>query len=100
MAGLPPTDDLYLPGVFRAKLWPGEDATLTLIVTAEELSTQVLSPALLTTSYKRCVAYQRNIIQPQRYFGEGGETAHSLRILPLTPAISPREQIAQPTPGT
>ena len=91
-AGLPPTDDLYLPGVIRAKLWPGDDSTLTIIVTAEELSAQLLSPTQLDNSYKRCVEYQRSVLQPQRYFGEGGETVHSLHVLPIatsSPSIAP-----------
>ena len=37
-AGRPAIDDLYLPGVIRAKLWAGEGTTLTLIATTEELS--------------------------------------------------------------
>jgi glycogen debranching enzyme len=36
-SGFAATDDLYLPGVFRAKLWPGDDSTVTIIVTTEEL---------------------------------------------------------------
>ncbi len=101
-AGLPPTDDLYLPGVIRTKLWPGEDATLTLIVTTEDLSTQVLSPGQLNAFYKRSVEYERSVLQPQpqRYFGEGGQTAHSLHILPITSAISSEERPNTSTPGT
>src|SRR5436309_12147245 len=34
-AGRAAVDDLYLPGVICAKLWPGEDATLTIVVTTE-----------------------------------------------------------------
>jgi glycogen debranching enzyme len=83
-AGLAATDDLYLPGVFRAKLWPGEDSSLTIIVTTEELSSQTFSTSKLNLSYKDAVEYQRGYVQPQRYFGEGGETAHTLPILPIT----------------
>src|SRR5713226_5452989 len=83
-AGLPSTDDLYLPGVIRARLWPGEDAALTIIVTAEELSTQTFSPGQLDLSYKRSVERQHNILRTQRYFGEGGETSQQLRVLPFT----------------
>ena len=90
-AGLPATDDLYLPGVIRTKLWPGEGATLTIIVTAEELSTQTFSPGQLDLSYKRSVERQRNILSTQRYFGEGGETSQQLRVLPFatTTALQP-----------
>ena len=77
------TDDLYLPGVFRARLWPGEDSSLTIIVTAEELSSQTFSTSRLTLSYRDEVEYQRSYLQPQRYFGEGGETAHTLPVLPI-----------------
>ena len=39
-AGRPAIDDLYLPGVIRAKLWPADDCVLTIVFTAEDLSTQ------------------------------------------------------------
>ena len=95
-AGLPATDDLYLPGVIRTKLWPGEDATLTIIVTAEELSTQTFSPGQLDLSYKRSVEHQRNILRTQRYFGEGGETSQQLRVLPFkTTDSSPADTYTQ-----
>lgn len=84
-AGRAPFDDLYLPGVIRAKLWPGEDSTLTIIVSAEELASysQVLTPAQCDRSYQRCVEEQHNILQPQRYFGEGGVTSQYDQMLPL-----------------
>jgi len=83
-AGLAATDDLYLPGVFRARLWPTEDAALTIIVTAEELSSQNFDANQLALSYKDAVENQRSYALPQRYFGEGGETVHSLPVLPIT----------------
>ncbi len=88
-AGRAAIDDLYLPGVIRARLWPGEDSTLTIIVSAEELSSssQVLSPGQCNLSYNRCVEEQRYILQPQRYFGEGGVTSQYGHLLPL-PASS------------
>ncbi len=91
-AGLPPTDDLYLPGVIRARLWPGEDATLTIIASAEELSEQVLSPGQLDLSYKRNVERQCNIVHLQHYFGEGGETVQQLPVLPITTGSEPYAQ--------
>lgn len=91
-AGLAAIDDLYLPGVFRAKLWPGEDSSLTIIVTTEELSSQTFSTSKLSLSYKDAVEYQRSYAQPQRYFGEGGETAHTLPILPITLASHSTEE--------
>jgi glycogen debranching enzyme len=86
-AGLPPTDDLYLPGVFRTKLWPDEDTTLTIIVTAEELSSQTFNPCQLDLSYKRSVERQHDLCT-QRYFGEGGETSQQLRVLPFAATSS------------
>jgi len=82
-AGLAAIDDLYLPGVFRTKLWAGEESTVTIIVTTEELSSQIFNTSQLTLSYKNAVEYQHTHEQPQRYFGEGGETLHSLPILPI-----------------
>ena len=46
--GKPALDDLYLPGVIRAKLWPTEDATLTIVASTESLETQTLRPKGLT----------------------------------------------------
>jgi len=83
-AGLAATDDLYLPGVFRTKLWPGEDSTVTIIVTSEELSSQIFNSSQLTHSYKYAVENQHAYEQPQRFFGEGGETIHTLPILPIS----------------
>lgn len=83
-AGRPPTDDLYLPGVFRAKLWPGEDVALTMIVTAEGLSSQAFGPGQIHLSYRRAVDYQHGLFQPHRYFGEGGATGQFLPVLPLS----------------
>jgi glycogen debranching enzyme len=89
-AGRPAVDDLYLPGVIKAKLWPGEDSVLTIIATAEELSSQTFNPAQLKLSYTRSVAAQKelvnSVLQPQRYFGEGGETTHFPQLLSLPPA--------------
>ena len=88
-AGRAAVDDLYLPGVIRAKLWPGEDVTLTIVVTTEEVSSQLLRPTQFDLSYQRSVAHQRNILQPERYFGEGGETSVSLQVLPLPSPVMP-----------
>ena len=88
-AGRDAVDDLYLPGVLRAKLWPAEDCVLTIVVTAEELSTQTFNLNQLNRSYTLAVESQRNLLQPQRYFGEGGETTQSLHILPLSTAPDP-----------
>ena len=83
-AGLAAIDDLYLPGVFRAKLWPGEDSTLTMIVTAEELSSLTFTDSQIALSRTRAIEYARSFLQPERYFGEGGETVQNFPVLPLT----------------
>src|SRR5258706_3314033 len=83
-AGLAAIDDLYLPGVIRAKLWPGEDSTLTIIVTAEELSSLTFNESQIAHSYTLAVEHARSFLQPQRYFGEGGETVQTLPVLPFT----------------
>lgn len=94
-AGRPPTDDLYLPGVIRATLWPDEEATLTIVVSAEELSSLLLRPNQINLSYTRAVEHQqsllRNTQQTQRFFGEWGEVAHANRFstLPLTVTPDP-----------
>lgn len=89
-AGRPAVDDLYLPGVIKAKLWPSEDSVLTIIVTAEELSSLTFSQDRLNLSFKRSIGEQNqlvnSILQPQRYFGEGGETSHYPQLLSLPPA--------------
>jgi glycogen debranching enzyme len=90
-AGLAAIDDLYLPGVFRAKLWPGVDSVVTIIATTEELSSQIFKTSQLSLSYTNAVEYQRSYRQSQRYFGEGGETVHSLPILPITDSSDPCE---------
>lgn len=89
-AGYPATDDLYLPGVIRATLWPDEDATLTIVASAEELS--ALRPDQIPLVYRKSVERQHfiveNALQPERFFGDGGEAAraHHLHVLPLSSA--------------
>ncbi|HLX56358.1 MAG TPA: glycogen debranching enzyme N-terminal domain-containing protein, partial [Ktedonobacteraceae bacterium] len=82
-AGRTANDDLYLPGVFRTRLWPGEDVSLTIIITAEELSRQTFSVKHLIHAYNEAVDYQRNILQTQRYFGEGGAAVYTHPTLPF-----------------
>ena len=77
------SDDLYLPGVFRAKLWPGDDIELTIIVTAEDLSLQSFNAHQLRRAYTEAVEGQRDSTQTQRYFGEGGVAARTHPVLPL-----------------
>lgn len=83
------TDALYLPGVIRAKLWPGEEATLTIIVSAEDVLPETFQPAQANFSYTRSIERQRQLYQhasqPQRFFGESGEAVQAdyIRTLPL-----------------
>src|SRR3984893_15539011 len=82
-AGRGANSDLYLPGVFRTKLWPGEDVTFTIIITAEDVSRLTFSANHLKRSYSEAVDYQRSLVQTQRYFGDGGVTSHMDSILPF-----------------
>lgn len=82
-AGRPSIDDLYLPGVIRATLWPDDEAALTVIVTAENIDSQSFTPGQINLSYRRSVERQHNLPYPQRYFGEGGVTSQPVRVLPL-----------------
>jgi glycogen debranching enzyme len=93
-AGRPAVDDLYLPGVFRARLWPGEEATLTVIATTEDPARLTLTPGYIALAYQRSLEYQRSLLQPQRYFGEGGETSyrlHALSLLPPDGTVDPQD---------
>ncbi|MBE3564239.1 MAG: glycogen debranching enzyme family protein [Thermogemmatispora sp.] len=91
-AGRPAVDDLYLPGVFRARLWPDEEATLTIVATTEDPALLTLTPNYLALAYRRSIEQQRALLQPQRYFGEGGETSHRLQVLPLTGTTNPQRE--------
>ncbi|MGH2480255.1 MAG: amylo-alpha-1,6-glucosidase, partial [Ktedonobacteraceae bacterium] len=86
-AGLPDNDDLYLPGVIRARLAP--DQTLTIIVTAEELMPDYFEPRRLNQLYEQALDYQRGLLAARSYFGEGGGTIQTLPVLPLTASIEP-----------
>ena len=82
-AGSSGSSDLYLPGVFRTTLWPGEDVTFTIIITAEDVSWLTFSAEHLKRAYAEAVDYQRSLLQTQRYFGDGGVTAHVHSVLPF-----------------
>ncbi len=82
-AGHEATSDLYLPGVFRTKLWPGEDVTFTIILTTEDVSWLTFNTRHLKRAYYEAVDERRAILQTQRYFGEGGATASLSSVLPL-----------------
>lgn len=82
-AGLPSTDDLYLPGVVRTRFWPDKDTTLTIIMTAEDPASQPQNQSQLHRSYEQALDYQRSRLQAQRYFGEGGGSVQTLPVLPF-----------------
>ena len=54
---------------------------LTIVVSTEELATQILRPKQLVHSYLRSVGEQKQLLAdaatPQRYFGEGREAARA-----------------------
>lgn len=82
-AGREATSDLFLPGVIRTTLWPGEDVTFTVILTAEDVSRLTFNTNHLRRAYYEAVDERRDILQTQRYFGEGGVTASLSSVLPL-----------------
>lgn len=94
VTGRPAHDDLYLPGVIRATLWPDDDATLTIIVSAEDIASLPLRPQQLQHSYQRSIEGQRQLFSSSmtqhRYFGDGGEAARTQRlsVLPLSTTSS------------
>lgn len=87
-AGRPCVDDLYLPGVIRATLWPDDEAALTVIITTEDIDSQSFTLGQINLSYRRSAEQQHNLPYPQRYFGEGGVASQPVRVLPL--AVSSR----------
>lgn len=87
-AGLPATDDLYLPGVIRANLWPDQNSALTIIITAEELTSLPSTRKQINQAYEQALDYQRNCLQAQSYFGEGGSSVQTFPVLPFTAASS------------
>ncbi|MGH2509342.1 MAG: glycogen debranching enzyme N-terminal domain-containing protein, partial [Ktedonobacteraceae bacterium] len=87
-AGLPSTDDLYLPGVIRARLSPNQ--ALTIIVTAEEPMPQFFEPRHINQCYEQALNHQRSLLAAQSYFGEGGGTIQTLPVLPLTTSAQTR----------
>lgn len=82
-AGRADTNDLYLPGVFRTRLWPGDEAECTIIITAEDVSWQTFDTRQMKRAYAEAMEYQRGVSQEQHYFGEGGVASRSHPVLPL-----------------
>lgn len=83
-AGCPAVDDLYLPGVIRARLLLGAENALTIIATADELTLQPLHVKQLNRQYESALDYQRSLLLTPGYFGEGGASVQSLPVLPFT----------------
>ncbi len=92
-ANLPESDDLYLPGVIRAKLWLNRDAELTIIVSTEELHSQLLNQKQLHQAYDQARNYHRGLLATQSYFGEGGRSVQTLPVLPFTETSSASSSI-------
>ncbi len=86
--GLPASDDLYLPGVIRARLWPDKDSSLTIIATTEDFSSLPFSQKQVHQAHEQALDYQRSFFQGQSYFGEGGGSIQTLPVLPLTSSES------------
>jgi glycogen debranching enzyme len=96
-AGLPATDDLYLPGVIRAKLWAG--ATLTVLASSDELTTLAHRQERIKRAYEEHIeqrnyffqrAIQPHLHQESEQLAETSPHYHK-RILPLTMATDPHE---------
>ncbi|GCE18770.1 glycogen debranching enzyme N-terminal domain-containing protein [Dictyobacter kobayashii] len=62
-AGLPDTDDLYLPGVFRATLCPDSQSTLTIVVSTEELAPQLYQHRAITALYKKNIEQRQSTLE-------------------------------------
>jgi glycogen debranching enzyme len=96
-ADLPATDDLYLPGVIRAKLWAG--ATLTVLASSDDLTTLPYHQDRIKRSYEEYIerhnyffqrAIQPHLHQESEQLAEIYPRYHK-RILPLTIAADPHE---------
>jgi glycogen debranching enzyme len=96
-ADLPATDDLYLPGVIRARLWAG--ATLTVLASADDLSSLIRRQDRINRSYQELIEQRhfrfQRAIQPHPYQAstpqEEAYPRNHKRILPLTMAADPHE---------
>lgn len=87
-AGRPATDDLYLPGVIRATLWPEQDSTLTVIATTEELYLLPFTQKAINQSYEQALDYQRSFLQAQNSFGENSGPARVFPVVPFADAAA------------
>ncbi|GCE26490.1 glycogen debranching protein [Dictyobacter alpinus] len=95
VAGQPDTDDLYLPGVIRAALYPDSDAVLTIVVSAEELSSQLYQQETISLLYKKEIERRQSnlerALKPQQaIIGQSdSEQDQQLHLLPLTTTSDP-----------
>jgi glycogen debranching enzyme len=88
----PVTEALYLPGVIRTTLWPAEDATLTVIVSTENLETLIFRSSQLAHSYKQYVERQQRFFQvPGQPHQTQSELSEAQRLLPLTTTSDPQQ---------
>jgi glycogen debranching enzyme len=84
------TDDLYLPGVIRATLYPEEHSILTIVVSTEELDAHLYRRDQIAILYKESLHYQDTLVQqvlqpaPKQDNKELLEHRKDLHSLPLT----------------
>jgi glycogen debranching enzyme len=83
-AGRPAIDDLYLPGVIRARLWPQQDAVLTVIATTEEPYVLPFTQKAINQSYEQALDYQRGLLQGDRSCQQGERATQVLPLLPFS----------------
>lgn len=96
-AGLPATDDLYLPGVIRAKLWAG--ATLTVLASSDALTSLAYHQDQVRRSYDEYIEQRNSFfqsrIQSHQYQENDRQSKkcpyHHKRILPFTTTSDPHE---------
>lgn len=91
IAGQPDTDDLYLPGVIRASLWPDSHATLTIIVSTEKLEPQLYQYDAITALHRKNIEQRqfalKKALHPQPT--EHAQPASPPHLLPVTTASDP-----------
>lgn len=97
-AGRPDTDSLYLPGVIRATLWPKDNATLTIIISTEELTPHLYQQESIALLYRKNIGQHHRelekVLQPQYIHhvqAESGqkEQTNQLHILPFSTSSDP-----------
>jgi glycogen debranching enzyme len=97
IAGLPSTDDLYLPGVIRARLWAG--ARLTVLASSDDLTSLAQHQDQVKRGYEEYIErrhyFFQRAIQPHHHHDNDQllDTCprHHKRILPFTTTSDPHE---------